>query len=107
MKKITLDLDSLQVESFVTSGGRSTSGTVAAHESARTDDAACWAGTYGGYSCDTTCQQIECTSKTDDHSLNGTCQNTCHTCVNTCATCAADFCGQTVDCYTVPGYNGC
>ena len=109
MKKMMLKLDDLRVDSFDTTSRREHRGTVAGFDSTGcgTEDACCWAGTHGGYPCDTTRQQIYCTSVTDENSRNGTCMETCPTCVDTCATCGNNFCDDTVNCHTVPGYNGC
>lgn len=63
MKKLTLDLEEIEVESFDTANEEKRSGTVVGHgvtegycspgTGCNTDDACCMAGTYGGeFGCD-------------------------------------------------------
>jgi hypothetical protein len=69
MKKLKINLDDLQVESFETQpDGRSTveaySGDVTVYDDncCGTNDVSCNAATYGGgNTCDTTCDQFICT----------------------------------------------
>jgi hypothetical protein len=57
VKKLKLELDEIEVESFDTANEEERSGTVVGHGSAgtgcHTDDVCCMAGTYGGeFGCD-------------------------------------------------------
>lgn len=90
MRKITLRLESLAVESFETTPPARAEGTVVGHQ--RTP--ACT------FSCDS-CIQTACTcpgNNTCAQSCNGTCFGySCQapTCVGTCATCGANTCEPT------------
>lgn len=102
MKKLTLDLDQLQVDTFDTyperNAGQGTVRGMGPSESCLTDicgygctgnwcqgetTAPCQAGTYAGATCDTTCGQIIC-GCTD---LEGTCDASCN------GSCPAHACG--------------
>jgi hypothetical protein len=104
MKKMTLKVDDLQVESFATSIERTRSGTVAAHESLATDDIYCHVDTHGGNTCDTTCHQFACgctyRGGTCDVSCGGTCLNE-----ETCNVDGCDF--SNYNCPTGVGRPGC
>ncbi|HEX2203442.1 MAG TPA: hypothetical protein VHG91_09105 [Longimicrobium sp.] len=70
MKKLELNLDALQVETFETLEGAGSLGTVNAYDLTEgectpgsgcdSNDACCWAGTHGGSHCETTGAQIIC-----------------------------------------------
>ena len=99
MKKLTLRLDELSVESFDTQPGRSERGTVLANSDYSCYTGACCtpAGTYGGNTCETTCHQIRC----DCTYLDGTCDLSCG---------YGETCEYTADpqaCPSSPGYPGC
>ena len=90
MAKLKLALDELQVETFETAADAGPHGTVRAL-SGNTDDAYCWAGTWGGTNCESTGQQIMCgctaggqNNGTCDLSSGGTCDGYNDTCQNTC-----------------------
>ncbi|HEU4562836.1 MAG TPA: hypothetical protein VFS20_33710 [Longimicrobium sp.] len=79
MKKLTLNLDALEVESFDTNHPRGRQGTVLAHDDEDSDTTApCWAGTYEGPNCDSTGFQILCTCTAGGEN-NGTCDAVCNT----------------------------
>jgi hypothetical protein len=90
MRKITLRLESLAVESFHTTDPAQDEGTVVAHQ--RT--------AYCSVSCEGTCIQTACTCPeygTCYQSCNGTCLNySCqNSCLDTCATCGINTCEPT------------
>lgn len=122
MKKLTLNLEEIRVESFDTSpesqDGRGTvhgrgnlsvtcftdcgegcSGDWCAGQSTTP----CQGGTYDGRTCDTTCYQIACGCSGAwtqcDLSCNGTCADKDDTCAEGCVT--------YLDCPTVSPYPGC
>lgn len=117
MRSLKLTLEDLTVDSFDTTpreGARA--GTVYGHESYLSEcrctggwcegesTTPCQAGTYGGNTCESTCNQIACGCTgypdTCDISCNGTCQwNGGETCYNGCVT--------YLGCPTEPGYQGC
>jgi len=107
MKKMTLKVDDLRVDSFATSTERMRSGTVAAHGSAGTgcdtDDACCWAGTHGGGTCDTTCHQLACGCT----NVGGTCDVSCGGTCFQYETCEAEGCDYTYHCPTGETRPGC
>jgi hypothetical protein len=82
MKKLALDLNQLQVESFETSEARRPEGTVEGYESTGcgTIDVCCAAGTEGGRTCDTTCNQIICVGCSGATICDVTCNGTCTEC---------------------------
>lgn len=86
MKKITLDLNTLEVDSFEVGPDRAHGGTVRAHDD--DDDsnssAPCWARTAEGSNCDSTGLQILCTC-TYGGENNGTCDATCNMQNTNCA----------------------
>ncbi len=116
MKKLSLSLDTLQVESFDTSAAHPARGTVQGNTGyisecyctggwcAGETAVPCEAGTYAGQTCDSTCNQIAC-GCTGGGFLNGTCDVTCATCheVETCY----QTCETYATCPTSPGYHGC
>lgn len=102
MKKLELNLDDLQVDSFDTQPRTRGQGTVFANESeiatgcmscptyhysdctgcntgegtgCDSVDACCMAGTYGGRTCDTTCAQILCGCSAYQTDCDATCIN--------------------------------
>ncbi|HET7233145.1 MAG TPA: hypothetical protein VFJ16_24255 [Longimicrobium sp.] len=86
MRKITLAIESLAVESFATMPGEGAGSTVVAHQ-------------RGDPTAFTAC---------DQHTCVGTCLNTCPTCYNTCATCGTcpvNTCPSCFSCLTDCG--GC
>jgi hypothetical protein len=85
MKKLTLDLDALQVDSFEPSAtDRAPRGTVEGRESDQTWEVWCRQPNEFTQTCDYRCQ-------TNDYSCNGTCSN---------PTCFGDSCV----CWTEPEY---
>ena len=96
MKKLSLDLDQIAVESFATEPARRAHGTVRGHDLSDTTCNQIICDCYTGGTCDTDCGQITC----DD-----TCANTCgcsapqicvsgHTCdLPSCAYTCGDTCG--------------
>lgn len=95
MKKFSLTLENLEVESFETSGTAQMRGTVQAHHSVPSN---CQSGfcTCDGYPCNTyTCG---CTDPdTCAFSCGQSCPNTCDSCQATCVSCMN----------TCEGYAGC
>jgi hypothetical protein len=90
MKKIRLDLDSLSIESFDTTGAADARGTVAGHA---TYQAYCSYGLTCVDSCEGTC--------------DGSCVSECGTCGATgCGSCGATYCGTCVDPSCCPTYCG-
>jgi hypothetical protein len=83
MKKLSLNLDSLEVESFEASSRRSGIGTVRGYDDESDTTAPCWADTIEGPPCDSTGFQILCTC-TYGGPNNGTCDATCNTEAVTC-----------------------
>ncbi|MFL5380898.1 MAG: hypothetical protein ACJ8GN_00095 [Longimicrobiaceae bacterium] len=95
MKKLELNLEDLQVDSFDTQARPHARGTVLANDSepptegysectgcntgagsgCDTNDAVCWANTWGGRTCDTTCAQIICGCSAYDTDCDATCIN--------------------------------
>jgi hypothetical protein len=100
MKKLELNLDDLQVDSFEPQPRSRGQGTVYANDSEApswcagcftynptcgcdsqdgsgcdTIDACCQAGTYGGRTCDTTCFQIICGCSAFETDCDATCPN--------------------------------
>ena len=97
MKKLSLHLDDLTVESFDTSAPAPARGTVQGHD--HSDPSNCDNSGFcscNGYPCDTyTCR---CTDPdTCAYSCGQSCPNTCDSCQNTCVSCMA----------TCEGYAGC
>ena len=81
MKKLSLDLEALAVDSFETGARRARVGTVRAHGETGFDPdstAPCAAGTEAGGTCDTTCRQIICTCTQGGEPWQ-TCDNNCNT----------------------------
>jgi hypothetical protein len=80
MKKLTLDLDALEVDSFSIGSPRARVGTIRAHDDDDDSDssAPCWAATAEGFTCDSTQNQILC-GCTYGGENNGTCDATCNT----------------------------
>ncbi|MBB4637878.1 hypothetical protein [Longimicrobium terrae] len=93
MKKLTLQLDDLRIESFSTTGAPRERGTVVGEEQC---------------TCPTACSCPGC--PTCDASCNGTCGGTCDascygTCGDTCAGCTWDAsCGNNSCDYTCAGF---
>jgi hypothetical protein len=100
MKKLSLKLDELLVESFDTTASPRRRGTAFAYDS---DTGQPCANTEAGHTCDTTCYQIDCGctgyNGTCDVSCNGTCNGQGDTCVYGCAT--------YLGCPSVYPYHGC
>jgi len=102
MRKLSLRLDELAVESFDTSPRGSERGTVLGNSgydgcSFYTGECCTPAGTYGGNTCETTCHQLACG-----------CTNPGGTCNVSCG--SNDTCEFTADpqaCPSYPGYPGC
>lgn len=115
MKRLILDIDNLQVESFDTATEPASRGTVLARQtgaeqcttgmdcpSERTGPCCSQWGTYCGGTCETTCLQKECACTGADWTV----------CDYTCATCGHDptcleGCPTRTTCPTSPGYPGC
>ncbi len=112
MRKLTLELDSLAVETFETVTPPAARGTVQGMSdgylgcSQRTD---CNAQTWDGPGCDSTQLQDLCTCSGGGGANNTSCNNTCVTCNLWDETCNAACAGFTADIYcpTNPGYQGC
>jgi hypothetical protein len=100
MKKMTLKVDDLRVDSFATSTERTRSGTVAAHES-RTDEMDCQPGSNDG-TCESTCYQLACGCTEN----LGTCNMSCGVSCNGAETCYQG-CETYTNCPSSPGYPGC
>jgi hypothetical protein len=101
MRKLSLNVNDLQVESFDTSTLERERGTIRGHgpsESCLTDicgygcsgnwcagesTAPCQAGTYAGRTCDTTCAQLLC-GCTFGGENNGTCDAACNSAAGDC-----------------------
>lgn len=81
MKKLELKLDALEVDTFHTDRANGPNGTIFAyvtmyHEcGSNTDEAQCWASTYGGPTCDTTCFARLCNCSQYDTDCDQTCPN--------------------------------
>ncbi len=111
MKKLSLKLEELLVESFDTSpDSEHARGTVRGRDVHTSDPSYCTgcygctpAGTYDGNTCVSTCHQIDCGctgyNGTCDLSCNGTCGGQGDTCEYPCET--------YLDCPTVYPYPGC
>ncbi|HEX5869042.1 MAG TPA: hypothetical protein VFY65_01430 [Longimicrobium sp.] len=84
MKKLTLNPDMLEVQSFITANDRPGRGTVHAEQQPCTCPTACTCP--GCPTCDETCPAT-CWNTCDDFSCDGSCPITCHeTCQRTCYT---------------------
>jgi hypothetical protein len=113
MRKLSLDIDALEVESFTASDEPSRMGTIFGNFPTPDSDCgtgcgACTpAGTYALYTCESTCKQEFCTCTNDvDTTCEYTNAQTCRMGENTCA----DGCAYTQDpatCLTGANYPGC
>ena len=94
MKKLTLDLDALTVDSFdVSPADRDSRGTVKGHDSDENDTWAVWCRQPSGITQGQSC-------------LIGTCGASCQTCGYSCGgTCSNPTCfGDSCVCWTSPPY---
>jgi hypothetical protein len=98
MKKLSLDLEQLAVESFATDAGRKPYGTVRGHVNSNTTCFQIICDCPTGGTCDTDCGQVTCGA--DCGSGNPSCADTCF-CSNTCpANTCAYSCEGTCGCPT-------
>ncbi|HEY0015823.1 MAG TPA: hypothetical protein VGC13_05870 [Longimicrobium sp.] len=86
MKRLSLTVEDLQVESFSTASAPAPRGTVVGHQ----------VNTYNGPTCISTCFQRVCGCTYGEDDDHGTCNYSCHPNTN---------CG--VECPTGPTYPGC
>ena len=104
MKKLTLDLDRLAVESFGTSEGHGADGTVfgAGHSETTCDQIACDCAT-NGFECRTRATECDCGTLQLTFCYES-CLGTCPTCGSSCeGTCGgAETCDDTV-CWCITG----
>ena len=88
MKKLSLTLDALQVESFDTTAVRAEKGTVFGEQCTCYTVCTC----PGCYTCDATCPAT-CPYTCDDASCVGTCPSDCDFCPSEWDTCRPRLCG--------------
>lgn len=117
MKKLSLSFDALKVETFDTTAPYLGRGTVHGNTGYISEcyctggwcegesTTPCQAGTYGGNTCDSTCNQIAC-GCTGGGPHMGTCDLSCGGTCNGGDTCVRG-CDTFLNCPTTPGYPGC
>jgi hypothetical protein len=101
MKKLTLTVESLQVETFETSDPAGARGTVRGNDTASNDT---WCEAYG---CVSTQLQIVCTCTVQpENSCDYSCQGTCNYENDTCSYLCEGY-SYDAHCPTAPAYLGC
>lgn len=92
MKKLRLDLDELEVESFDTRGGAREKGTVVGEQCSC--GGTCYPQATCPQTCAYTCDDPTCAYTCDDATCPASCNGTCagHTCWETCGGTCYDTC---------------